>query len=124
MRVPSREESKIFVLGEVTKPSTLLPRNGHITLNEALGDAGGVNASSADPRQIYVVRGANDRHPVVYHLDAVSPVALALAESFELQAKDVVYVDATPLVRWNRVVSLLLPTAQLVVDSKYLSVLK
>lgn len=124
VRVPSREESKIFVLGEVTKPTTMLPRNGHISLNEALGDAGGVNASSADPRQIYVVRGANDRHPLVYHLDAASPVALALAEGFELQAKDVVYVDATPLVRWNRVVSLLLPTAQLVVDSKYLNVLK
>jgi polysaccharide export outer membrane protein len=124
VRVPSREESKIFVLGEVTKPTTMLPRNGHITLNEALGDAGGVNASSADPRQIYVVRSANDRHPVVYHLDAASPVALALAEGFELQAKDVVYVDATALVRWNRVVSLLLPTAQLVVDSKYLNVLK
>lgn len=119
LRVPSREESKIFVLGEVTKPSTLLPRNGHITLNEALGDAGGVNSTSADPRQVYVVRSANDLHPVVYHLDAASPVAMALAEGFELQGKDVVYVDATPLVRWNRVISLVLPTAQAVYFTKY-----
>jgi len=124
LRVPPREEGKVFVLGEVTTPSAVLPHNGRLTLNEALGNAGGVNTASGEPRQIYVVRRANDLHPIVYHLDAASPVALALAESFELQAKDVVYVDATSLARWNRVVSLLLPTAQLIVDSKYLSVIK
>lgn len=124
VRVRPREEGKVFVLGDVTKPSTLLPHNGRLTLNEALGEAGGVSTSNGDPRQIYVVRHTSDTHPLVYHLDAASPVALALAESFELQARDVVYVDATALARWNRVVSLVLPTAQLVVDSKYLSVIK
>ena len=124
VRVPPREEGKVFVLGEVTKPTTLLPHNGRMSLNEAPGEAGGVSTSSGEPKQIYVVRNTGDTHPLVYHLDAASPVALALAESFELQAKDVIYVDATSLTRWNRVVNLLLPTAQLVVDSKYLNVLK
>jgi len=36
----------------------------------------------------------------------------ALADSFELKAKDVVYVDAASMVRFNRVISLILPTAQ------------
>lgn len=124
VRVPPREESKVFVLGDVTKPSTLLPHNGRLTLNEALGEAGGVSTLGGEPRQIYVVRHTSDLHPLVYHLDAASPVALALAESFELQAKDVVFVDATALTRWNRVVNLVLPTAQLVVDSKYMSIIK
>jgi polysaccharide export outer membrane protein len=102
-----------------------LPHDGRLTLNEALGEAGGVSTANGEPRQIYVVRNTSDaHHPLVYHLDAASPVALALAESFELQAKDVIYVDATGLTRWNRVVNLILPSAQLVVDSKYLNIIK
>lgn len=114
VRVVSRDESKIFVLGEVTRPTTLMMRNGRLTLNEALGDAGGLSPLSSDAQQIYVVRNAQDKAPIVYHLDARSPVALALAESFELKAKDVVYVDAAPLALWNRVISLILPSAQTV----------
>jgi len=124
VRVPPREESQVFVLGDVTKPTALLPHNGRITLNEALGVAGGVSTESGDPRQIYVIRNTGDAHPLVFHLDAASPVSLALAAGFALQPHDVVYVDATALTRWNRVVNLILPSAQLVVDSKYLSVIK
>jgi polysaccharide export outer membrane protein len=124
VRVPPREESQVYVLGDVTKPTVVLPHNGRITLNEAMGVAGGVSTASGDPRQIYVIRNTGDAHPLVFHLDAASPVSLALAAAFELQPRDVVYVDATPLTRWNRVVNLILPSAQLVVDSKYLSVIK
>ena len=122
VRVPSREESEVFVIGDVTKPSVVLPVNAHLTLNDALGQAGGVDPSTSDPRQIFVIRNVSDKHPEVFHLDAATPVALALAASFELHAKDVVYVDAAPLARWNRVISQVLPSAQLVVDAKYLNV--
>lgn len=108
VRVEQREDSKIFVTGEVVKPSSLLMRNGRMTLNEALGDAGGVNPSSANAEQIFVIRKASDGNPKVYHLDGTSPVALAIAEGFELEPKDVVYVDARDLVRWSRVMTLLI----------------
>lgn len=112
LRVSSREESKVFVIGEVTKPTSLMLRNGRLSLNEALGEAGGVNQETADANQIYVIRNANDAQPIVYHLDAHSPVMFALAENFELKAKDVVYVDAAAMVRFNRIITLILPTAQ------------
>jgi polysaccharide export outer membrane protein len=112
VRVAPRDESKIFVVGEVNKPGSMLLHNGHMSLNEAMGEAGGVNPNSG-AGQIYVIRNANDDQPIVYHLDAQSPVMLALAEGFELKAKDVVYVDAAPMVRLNRVISLILPSAQL-----------
>jgi polysaccharide export outer membrane protein len=114
VRVQSREEAKVFVLGEVLRPVTQNLRNGRLTLNEALGESGGVNPTSGDPRQIFVVRSATAEPAEIYHLDARSPAAFALAEGFELQARDVVYVDPVPAVRWNRVISLILPSAQAV----------
>jgi polysaccharide biosynthesis/export protein len=114
VRVLSREETKVYVMGEVTRPVAQTLRNGRLTLNEALGEAGGVSATSGDPRQIYVVRSAPSGQPEIYHLDASSPVAYALAEGFELKSRDVVYVDPSQLVRWNRVISLILPSAAIV----------
>jgi len=111
VRVPSRDESKVYVLGEVNRPSALPMNNGKLTLAAALGEAGGLNQLSSSARQVYVIRGANQAEPVVYNLDAGSPVALAMAEGFELNPKDVVYVDAAGLARYNRIVNLILPTA-------------
>lgn len=113
LRVASRDDSKVFVVGEVFKPASLPMRNGRLSLNEALGEVGGIDPRTANARQVYVIRNVNDAQPLVYHLDAQSPVMFALAEDFALKPKDVVYVDATSMVRYNRVISLILPTAQL-----------
>ncbi|QNA89677.1 hypothetical protein G4G28_16535 [Massilia sp. Dwa41.01b] len=111
VRVPSRDENKVYVLGEVNRPAALTMHNGKLTLAAALGEAGGLNQLSSAARQVYVIRGANLSEPVVYNLDASSPVALAMAEGFELDPRDVVYVDAAGLARYNRIVNLILPTA-------------
>lgn len=110
VRVRSREESKVFVSGEVVSPRALPMHNGRLSLNEALGEAGGVNPLSGDGSQIYVVR-RNGAEQVVYQLDGRTEGALALAEGFELSPKDVVYVAATPLANWHRSISLILPGA-------------
>lgn len=110
VRVMSRDESKIFISGEVNAPRALPMRNGRLTLNEALGEAGGINPVTGDPRQVYVVRREQSTS-YVYQLDANVPGALAIAESFELSPKDVVYVAATPLTNWNRTISALIPGA-------------
>jgi len=52
--------------------------------------------------------------PQVFNLNAKNPVALALADRFELQPRDVVYVDHVPLATWSRVFSLILPSAQVI----------
>jgi polysaccharide biosynthesis/export protein len=114
VRVSSRDESKVFVIGEVLKSSSQLLRNGRLNLNEALVEAGGINPNSADARQIYVIRAKADDKPEIFHLNASTPQAYALAEGFELKSRDVVFVDPAPLVRWNRIISLILPSAQAV----------
>jgi polysaccharide export outer membrane protein len=112
--VRNRDESKVFVMGEILRPSALAMRNGRLTLNEALGEAGGPSLTTANTSQIYVIRNRQpgDDAPVIFHLNAGSPAALALAESFALRPRDVVYIDPVPLVQWNRLISLILPSAQ------------
>jgi polysaccharide export outer membrane protein len=112
VRVFSVNDSQVFVLGEVGHTITLALNNGRLTLNEALGDAGGISPYSGDASQVYVVRSPKAGKPTVFHLDATSPAAMALANSFELKANDVVFVDASSLVRWSRVVGMFLPSAQ------------
>ena len=110
VRVHSRDESKVFVSGEVVTPRALTMHNGRLTLNEALGETGGISPLSGDARQIYVVRKTPERTRV-FQLDARLTGSLAMAESFELRPKDVVYVAASPLANWNRHLSLLFPGA-------------
>jgi polysaccharide export outer membrane protein len=110
VRVHSRDESKVFVSGEVITPKALLMHDGRLTLNEALGESGGISPLSGDARQVYVVRKTPDRTRV-FQLDARVAGSLAMAEAFELQPKDIVYVAATPLANWNRQLSLLIPGA-------------
>jgi polysaccharide export outer membrane protein len=121
VRVPNREESLVYVMGEVLRPTAQPLINGRLTLNQALGAAAGINPSSANPKQIYVVRSTRGTQPEIYHLDASSPAAYALAEGFELKSHDVVYVDPVPLVRWNRVISLILPSASAITSASTVS---
>jgi len=110
LRVPARDENGVFVMGEVNKPSTAVPlRNGKLTLADALAQAGSVTANSSDPGQVYVIRSATNGQAWLFHLDAKSPVSMVLANQFELQPHDVVYVDSSNLVRLSRVLSLLMP---------------
>lgn len=108
VRVPPRDESKVFVAGEVLQPRALTMHDGRLTLNEALGEVGGINPLSGDAGKVYVVR-RTAQGPRVYRLDARPSRAMALAERFELRPKDVVYVAASPLANWHRAISQLFP---------------
>jgi polysaccharide biosynthesis/export protein len=110
LHVPARSDHGVYVMGEVNKPSLAVPlRDGRLTLSDALSQAGSVNANTADAAQMFVIRGSQTGTPQVFHLDARSPVSMVLANEFALEPKDIVYVDGNGLVRFSRVLSLLLP---------------
>lgn len=111
LHVPSREEHKVFVLGEVRQPSSKLMPPGRMTLADAIGDSAGFDPLTSNPGAVYVFRGRYEA-PRVYRLDATSADALLLAVQFELEPHDVVYVSTYKLTSWNRVVTQLLPTVQ------------
>jgi polysaccharide export outer membrane protein len=108
--VRNRDESKITVMGEVTQQMGVMLRSGRLSLNDALIEVGGLNLTTANPLQIYVIRN-EVKGQSIFHLDARTPTAIAMADGFALKPKDVVYVDPVPLVQWNRVLNLVLPTA-------------
>lgn len=112
VRIASREDSKVFLMGEVLAPLALPMRsNGRLSLSEALGEAGGPMNATASAGQIYVIRQGATGAPAIFNLNAKNPATLAIASQFRLQSQDVVYIDSVPLVKWNRVVSLILPSA-------------
>lgn len=112
LNVPDRMQQKIFVMGEVVRPSSILMEKGRMTLSEAISDAGGVDRVTSNPDRIFVIRG--DRKVFeIYHLNSKSPEALILGDEFLLKPRDIVYVDTAGVTRWNRVIEQLVPTSTL-----------
>jgi polysaccharide export outer membrane protein len=61
-----------------------------------------------------VIRGSNSDDPQIFHLDAQYATGMLLAERFEMQAQDVVFVDSAGVSQWNRVISQLLPSISVI----------
>lgn len=111
--VPDRANSRVFVLGEVAKPTSLPMNRGKLTLADALTGAGSLDIATGDPHFIYVIRGADKTlTPDVYQLDMTQVDALMLMTKFELQPKDVVYVQVASSARFNRALAQITPTLQ------------
>jgi len=109
--VPENRYNKIFVLGEVGRPQSFALPGGRFSLADAIADAGGFNPLSSNAGQLYVIRNGKSNRPQIWHLDAASPDALVLADGFELEPRDIVYVDPAGVARFSRVLNNILPTA-------------
>jgi len=123
VNVPDRLGSRIFVLGEVAKPTSLLMTRGRLTLADALTGVNSIDVRYADPRQVFVVRGMRDAPttPEVFRLDMSQVDALLLSTQFRLEPLDVVYVGTSDAVRFNRVLEQITPTIQTLFFTKELS---
>lgn len=114
------DSRKILVMGEVPRPGALPYRTSRMTLSEVLGTVGGPSPLSASGKEVYVIRGVENldtENATVFQLNAQSPSAFILANQFEMQPLDVVFVGAAGITRWNRFISQLLPTSSIVYTS-------
>ncbi|WP_081803472.1 polysaccharide export protein [Halotalea alkalilenta] len=113
LHVPDIGNQKVYVMGEVGDARAISMGNSQYSLTDALAQSGGINEASADATGIFVIRQApesSDKLATVYQLNARNSAALMLGNQFMLQPTDIVYVTTTELGRWNRTISLLLPS--------------
>jgi len=108
-----RNSESIHVFGEVTKPGEYYPNNNY-SLTELISTAG-LNQLTANAKKVYVIReDFNEFLKIkVYQLNIKNPVNLIAGRKFLLQPKDIVFIPPTDIVKWNRVISLLLPQTDL-----------
>jgi polysaccharide export outer membrane protein len=113
--VNSRENQKIYVMGESGKNQSLAMRDQGMSLSDVLGESLGLNPLSASSSKIYVVRSQpNTTHTEVYQMDLTSIADFGLANKFKMRSNDIVYVDASGLARWQRVINQVIPFSGLV----------
>lgn len=111
--LPFNQDREVYVVGEVNHPEPVPFRTtSNMNLTQAIGRAGGLSPVTSSGKEVYVIRGSDNLHKTpaaVYHLDARSPASFALADNFEMRPGDVVFVGASLVTKWNRVLSQLLP---------------
>jgi polysaccharide export outer membrane protein len=107
------------VLGAANQPRRIPFQSESVTLDEALGEAGGLADFAADPEAVYVFRYEDAEiaealtgeaaqgpvAPVVYNLDLRDPGAFFLARRFEMLDGDIIYAANAPLANARKVLN-------------------
>lgn len=108
-----RNPNSILVFGEVTQPGSYFPYAGY-SLTQLVSDSG-LNQLTADAKNVFVIREnlEEDLKIDVFKMNLKNPVNLVAGRKFLLQNRDIVYIPPTDLVKWNRVISLLIPQTNL-----------
>ena len=103
----------IHVFGEVQKPGVYYP-NMDYSLTEIISISG-LNQLTANAKKLYVIRENYNKFLSVnvFQLNIENPINLIAGRKFKLQPKDIVFIPPTRVVKWNRVISLLLPQTDL-----------
>lgn len=114
IHINQKVKNKVTVIGEFGKPNPVeIPDEG-ITLASVIGEASGLDRTTANARRVFILREDAARNTSdLYYVDLTTITNFALANRFKMQPNDIVYVDPTGLARWNRVITLISPSISL-----------
>ena len=107
LTVTTDASNRFHVMGAINRPVSISFPLPSPTLADALGSATGLDERRSDPSGVFVFRKGNP--DTVYTFNLKEPSTMALVQRFPIQGEDIVYITEAPLVRWNRMISLILP---------------
>jgi len=110
--IVSRNPGVFTILGAVKNPAQVQFSSDHVSLAQALGLAGGLNDAQADPKGVFLFRyeprsfaakvcgpcasGDLPTVPIIYRLDVTKAQSLLVAQRFNIEDHDVLYVSDAP----------------------------
>jgi len=108
-----RNPNSIMIFGEINRPGSYYPYAGY-SLTQIISDSG-INQLTADAKNIFVLRENYEEELKidVFKLNIKNPLNLIPGRNFLLNKRDIIYIPPSDLVKWNRVISLLLPQTDL-----------
>lgn len=108
-----RNPNSIMVFGEINRPGSYYPYAGY-SLTQLISDSG-INQLTADAKNVFVMREnfEEELQIDVFKLNIKNPINLITGRKFLLNKRDIIYIPPSDLVKWNRVISLLLPQTNL-----------
>ena len=108
-----RNSDALHIFGEVTRPGIYFP-NKDYSLTELISSAN-MNKLTANASKVYVIREDYNSFLKIniFKINIKNPINLILGKKFLLKPKDIIFVPPTKLVKWNRVISLLIPQSGL-----------
>lgn len=109
------ERDYVYLAGEVATPGRFeMPYGRQTTLADALYSMGGYKNETANPSQIYVLRGSPDPADfgavTAWHLNARDAANFVVATRMQMRPNDVVFIAEQPVTKWNRVIQQLVPS--------------
>jgi len=108
--IPNVQDQRVYVIGEVKKP-TIVPFAGKILrVAEAIASAGDFTIS-AKKSNIKIIRGGLE-NPTVITVDFNKITEGDLGENIALYSEDIVYVPASLVGEWNKILKQITPSLQ------------
>ncbi|VAX34281.1 hypothetical protein MNBD_NITROSPIRAE03-2076, partial [hydrothermal vent metagenome] len=108
--IPNVQDQRVYVVGEVRRP-TIVPFAGKILrVAEAIASAGDFEIS-AKRSNIKIIRGGLEK-PTIITVDFNKITDGDLGENIALYSEDIVYVPASFVGEWNRILKQITPSLQ------------
>ena len=121
--IAERDRRIFTALGAVSANQTVQFPTREVSLVRALGIAGGLRDTSADPtgvfifreepvdmaRRLFPEREINGPVRVAYIVDLTEPAGMFTARDFFMRDRDTMYVTTAPFVRWTKILQAIAP---------------
>ncbi|NOZ25084.1 MAG: hypothetical protein GXO94_03200 [Nitrospirae bacterium] len=108
--IPNVQDQRVYVIGEVKRP-TIVPFAGKILrVAEAIASAGDFEIS-AKKSNIKIIRGGLEK-PTIITVDFNKITKGDLGENIALYSEDIVYVPASLIGEWNKILDQITPSLQ------------